>query len=82
MSTTQANPYDVVTGVLIPMHGERVRLTYRHNDAVQQTGVIRTKDYGHCIDVMLGGHGGQQYEQVTRIERMAENRRYETVWSA
>jgi hypothetical protein len=74
--------YDAVTGQLQRLAGERVRLTYRNDSAIQQTGVVSCKDYGHCVDVMLDGHGGQMYEQVTRIERMAANHRYEAAWIA
>jgi hypothetical protein len=72
--------YLTVTTRLIRMAGQRVRITF--SSVVRKTGVVSVKDYGHCVDVLLDGHGGQPYGQVTRIERLESNGRYATVWAA
>jgi hypothetical protein len=76
--------YYAVTGELAKLRGERVRITYGngHRPGTQQTGVVSTRDFGHCVDTLLDGHGGQMYGDVIRIEQMQHSGRYAIVWEA
>lgn len=63
------------------MQGERVRVTFPLGQT--QAGVVgvwSTRDgrnYPTFDGVLMGG----EFSPVVRIERMGDNRRYETVWS-